>query len=340
MEDDRGSRASRFARVSSKWNNSVAGLIGFLDNIRVWELAGDIPPQFYTFPMMFRVLGLATSFSMVVALVGNIFDFLKYFIGAHLTPVWYAIVFVFFYIRYYGSFGSFGINVYRTVIGTTIVTLFVVDNLFRNGLAFIGELLKYSAYPEFSDYLPSYGIQFYHFIYLAVLAMPKKKDDSVLKSKPLYSSKLIEIDSHTYDSLVEAGESNESTHKVTDADRHEPTPQSSSTPTTREGVNTEDERERIKELIREHIDKEYEAFLWDKNVYVSKELVDKYGISTNGFKKVRIFKDGELITEGDYLVLYASEIMDKGMRKKVMNERMKDPQKRDMFRNLKVEVVS
>ncbi len=336
--DDRGRNAGRFARVSSRWNDAVVGLIGFLDNIRIWELAGDIPQQFYTFPTVMKILRMSISFSMLVALIGNIFDIAQYFLDVSLTPVWYALVFAFFYLRYYGSFGSFGISVYKTVMSTTIITLFLVDNAFKNLLAFVGELLKYSAFPDFANYLPNYGIQFYHFVYFVVLFIPKKKDEGAFDSKPLYSSKSVEISAEEYDALVEVPDKVEDTAEVevSVSNRGREPEYENSKPEDSEV----DYVDRLKDYVKDHIDEGYDLFMWDKYVYVNKRLVEKLGITTNKLKKVRIIQNGELKIEGDYLVLYASEVIDKALRKKVMQGKMKDEEKRNLFTNLKVEVLS
>lgn len=334
---NRNSEASRFARIT-KWNDLVAGLIGFLDNVRIWELAGEIPPQFYTFPTMLKVLSLSLSFSALVALIGNVFEIGRYFIGVNLTPVWYGIIFAFFYMRYYGSFGSFGINVYRTVISTTIITLFLMDNALKNFFAFLGQLLKYSDYPDLAQYLPSYGIQLYHFVYFAILFIPEKRRD-LLEIKPLYSSKIVELTEDIYESLVEY----ESTKYEYETEGQEIggvlTPAHDNSLGSKDRNDGADYMEKLKGMIKQRIDSGYEVFLWDKNIYVIRELVEKHGISTNGFKKVRILQNGKLKKEGEYLVLYASEIINKDLRKKVMKARQEDSEKREMFRNLKVEVV-
>ncbi len=323
MEERKASRTGRMARYTFSWTDSFAGLIGFLDTIRIWELAGEIPQQFYTFPMMLRVFSMSFSFAFLLAFVGNIFDIIKPFVGVYFTPLWYGLVFVFLYLRYYGSFGSFGINVYRTVVSTTIITLFILDNLMRFILAYIGVLLSESSHPTFkwlASYMPSFGFHVYHLLYFVVLALPKKKGEQEIETKPLYSNKVVEITEEEYDALVETpGVPSRPSEPSLGAEKPAPTPASPSfspspaTPKSEEKPQDDmDDLEEVKKAVKE-LDGDFksEAFLWGKNVYVRADLV-----SANGHekKKVKVSKDGEVLFEGEYIKVPAGKVLDKEQR--------------------------
>ena len=321
MGEGKASRTGRMARYTS-WTDGFAGLIGFLDTIRIWELAGEIPQQFYTFPMMIKVFAMSFSFALFLTFVGNVFEFLRPVLGAYLTPLWYGLVFAFLYLRYYGSFGSFGINVYRTVVSTTIITLFILDNLMRFALAYLGAILSEASHPTFrwlASYMPSFGFHIYHLLYFVVLALPKKKGEQEIKTKPLYSNKVVEITEEEYDALVETPgvQSRPSEPPELGASPSAPTPAPPSfSSTTSPKQEEKDDLEEVKKAVKEYLDGDFksEAFLWGKNVYVRADLVNANGHEK---KKVKVSKGGEVLFEGEYIKVPAGKVLDKEQRSAV-----------------------
>ncbi len=345
-----GKETSRFARLSAPFGNEVGGIINFLDEIKLWEISeGEIPTQFYTFNTMLKVYTLAFKFVTAVALIGNFFDILGFFWGIKLTPVWYAIVFFLLYQRYYGAFGSFGLTVYRTVITIAVITLFLVDNAFKL-LIEVGlkKLLFLSDFPEIASYIPPYSPEFYHFVYLVTLFLPKKGFEET-KTKKLYSDEVVEISAAEYDRLVEGTEKELDTKRAVKVSKGEkskgleikpkekvsnptaavPSPPSYSQP-------EENLLEKVKKAIEGKVDESLDVFIWDKKLYVLRNLVPE---TFEEGLKVKIFKDGKVLKEGIYLRFGATDVLGKETFKNLMKERFKNPKKREFFKGLKVEVL-
>jgi len=315
---------TRFARLTS-WSSGVVGLIGFLDQVRIWELGGDIPKHFYTFPMMLRIFSLALSFSLTVAIVGNIFDLLKPYLGVHLTPLWYGLIFAFIYIRYFGSFGEFGIQIYRTVISTTVITLFLTDNALRFALARLGAFLSESSHPllqSIASYLPGFGFYYYHLFYLVTLSLPKRQGEHSTEPKPLYSNKVVEISEEVYDALVESPSLHTPTSSGESEGRETAPPPSPSPATSSPEQGEEKDYSELTKLVNERLSGELkeDVFIWGKHVYVRSDLV-----SSNGLPRVKVkaTQGGEPLFEGEYVKVLAGEVLAKDKRKEVMKEAMK-----------------
>jgi len=345
---------SRFARLSAPFGNEVGGIINFLDEIKLWEISeGEIPTQFYTFNTMLKVYTLAFKFVTAVALIGNFFDILGYFWGVKLTPVWYAIIFFLLYQRYYGAFNSFGLTVYRTVITIAVITLFLVDNGFKL-LVEVGlrKLLLLSSFPELTSSIPSYSPEFYHFVYLVTLFLPKKGFEGT-KTKKLYSDEIVEISTEEYEKLVSTeGLGTKRREKVSNQPIVKLSPKKTNTlkleknespkavieKTEAKGETPSDEcsAEKIKDIIKGKIDESFDVFIWDKQLYVLKSLIPN--CLQEGLK-VKISKNGEVLKEGIYLRFKANEVLSSEEFKSIMRERFKNSEKRKRFQGLKVEVL-
>jgi len=349
-----GKETSRFARLSTPFADEAGGIINYLDEIKLWEISeGEIPPQFYTFNNMWKVYTLAFKFITAVALIGNLFDILGYFWGVKLTPVWYAIVFFFLYQRYYGAFSSFGLTVYRTVITIAVITLFLVDNGFKL-LIEVGlkKLLLLSSFPELASYIPPYSPEFYHFVYLVTLFLPKKGFEET-KTKKLYSDEIVEISAEEYEKLVSTeGLGTKIQEKVSNQTIVKLLPKKVNVPKLQ---NSESSRveieeteikedtpskkcspEKIKDIIKGKIDESFDVFIWDKQLYVLRSLIPN--CLEEGLK-IKISKNGEVLKEGIYLRFKANEVLSSEEFKSLMRERFKNPEKRKQFQGLKVEVL-
>jgi hypothetical protein len=343
--------SSRIARYAAPFMSEAGGIINFLDEIKLWEISeGEIPPQFYTFNNMLKVYTLAFKFVSTVALIGNLFDILAYFWGIYLTPIWYALIFFFLYQRYYGAFGSFGLTVYRTVIVISVITLFLVDNAFKFFIsAVLKKILLLSDYPFLAAYIPPYSPSFYHFVYLITFFLPKKNIEEI-KTQKLYSDQIVEITAEEYEKLVSSTPTSEVVPQMDTPNEAKTSIEIKNLYPPKKKINeiihqkneikaeTQEEKscskEQLKSLIEE-IDKNYEIFLWDKYLYVARHLLPN--CLEEGLK-VKISRGNNVLAEGIYLRFKAIEVLGDKF-KTLMKERFRNPEKKQRFQGLKVEII-